>query len=46
MYLDQGQARQRLGMVRLKYSGGGGGFLLFLLSSALCSGKRVTFRQV
>lgn len=45
MYLDQGQARQRLGMVRLKYSGGGG-FLLFLLSSALCSGKRVTFRQV
>lgn len=26
MYLDQGQARQRLGMVRLKYTGGGGVF--------------------
>lgn len=37
MYLDQGQARQRLGMVRLKYSGGVSSF--FLLSSALCSGK-------
>lgn len=26
MYLDQGQARQRLGMVRLKYSRGGSSF--------------------
>lgn len=29
MYLDQGQARQRLGMVRLKYSRGGGGSSFF-----------------
>lgn len=40
MYLDQGQARQRLGMVRLKYSGvGGGGFFFFCSVLHYAAGK-------
>lgn len=39
MYLDQGQARQRLGMVRLKYSRGGGGFFFFCSVLHYAAGK-------
>lgn len=38
MYLDQGQARQRLGMVRLKYSRGGVFFFCSVLHYAAGKG--------